>query len=96
MGNRHENICSLIITESVNIDGILAQQRLAWTALEQKRAELQITLSSKKLLDDVHGPVLTLFLDKQKKFREEANFCKVSFREYDEQVCDITKYVQKY
>ena len=35
-------------------------------------------------------------LDKQKKFREEANFCKVSFREYDEQVCDITKYVQKY
>ena len=47
MGNRHENICSLIITESVNIDGILAQQRLAWTALEQKRAELQIALSSK-------------------------------------------------
>merc|ERR1712243_341975 len=64
---------------SVNIDGILAQQRLAWTALEQKRAELQIALSNK-----------------QKKFREEANFCKVSFREYDEQVCDITKYVQKY
>merc|ERR1711860_343329 len=25
--------------------------------------------------------------NKQKKFREEANFCKVSFREYDEQVC---------
>ena len=47
MGNRHENICSLIITGSVNIDGILAQQRLAWTALEQKRAELQIALSSK-------------------------------------------------
>jgi seryl-tRNA synthetase len=64
---------------SVNIEGILAQQRLAWTALEQKRAELQIALSNK-----------------QKKFREEANFCKVSFREYDEQVCDITKYVQKY
>merc|ERR1719379_2377834 len=64
---------------SVNIDGILAQQRLAWTALEQKRAELQIALSNK-----------------QKKFREEANFCKVSSREYDEQVCDITKYVQKY
>jgi len=57
----------------------LAQQRLAWTALEQKRAELQIALSNK-----------------QKKFREEANFCKVSFREYDEQVCDITSYVQKY
>merc|ERR1719334_1075946 len=56
---------------SVNIEGILAQQRLAWTALEQKRAELQIALSNK-----------------QKKFREEANFCKVSFREYDEQVCD--------
>ena len=37
-----------------------------------------------------------IILDKQKKFREEANFCKVSFREYDEQVCDITKYVQKY
>merc|ERR1719427_1961194 len=34
--------------------------------------------------------------NKQKKFREEANFCKVSFREYDEQVCDITSYVQKY
>jgi len=64
---------------SVNIEGILAQQRLQWTQLEQKRAELQIALSNK-----------------QKKFREEANFCKVSFREYDEQVCDITKYVQKY
>ena len=37
----------LIIAESVNIEGILAQQRLAWTALEQKRAELQIALSSK-------------------------------------------------
>merc|ERR1719427_431928 len=63
--------------DSVNIDGILAQQRLSWTALDQKRAELQIALSNK-----------------QKKFREEANFCKVSFREYDEQVCDITSYVQ--
>merc|ERR1719334_1542939 len=34
--------------------------------------------------------------NKQKKFREEANFCKVSFKEYDEEVCDITSYVQKY
>jgi hypothetical protein len=65
--------------DSANIDGILAQQRLSWTQLEQKRAELQIALSNK-----------------QKKFREEANFCKVSFREYDEEVCDITRYVQKY
>merc|ERR1712141_377161 len=34
--------------------------------------------------------------DTQKKFKEEAAFCKVSFREYDEQVCDILKYGEKY
>merc|ERR1711953_436844 len=34
--------------------------------------------------------------DTQKKFKEEAAFCKVSFREYDEMVCDITDHVTKY
>jgi len=34
--------------------------------------------------------------DTQAKFKEEAAFCKVSFREYDEQVCDILKYGEKY
>merc|ERR1712212_284595 len=34
--------------------------------------------------------------DKQKQFKEEAAFCKVSFKQYDEEVCDILDHVRDY
>jgi paraquat-inducible protein B len=34
--------------------------------------------------------------NKQKKFKEEAGFCKVSFMQYDEEVCDILNYAKEY
>merc|ERR1711868_188150 len=34
--------------------------------------------------------------DKQKEFKEQAGFCKVSFMQYDEEVCDILNYAKDY
>jgi len=34
--------------------------------------------------------------NKQKEFKEQAGFCKVSFMQYDEEVCDILDYAKMY
>jgi len=34
--------------------------------------------------------------DLQKEFKEQAGFCKVSFMQYDEEVCDIMNYAKDY
>ena len=41
-------------------------------------------------------PLNIIFTDTQKNFKEQAGFCKVSFRQYDEEVCDILEYGKKY
>ena len=40
--------------------------------------------------------MISNFLDKQKEFKEQAGFCKVSFMQYDEEVCDILDYAKMY